>query len=271
MTIFFNEISIILELEQLKAFLLQYGRTVLYPITILLIALIVSLIVSKLGRKWLAALLNRSRVRDDLLLKSFFLRTLTLSIYLFASLIALDRIGFDVRTFVAGLGITGLILGFGLKDIFSNFAAGLLLLIYRPFRAGELIEVEGSQGVVEELTIVNMQMTTNDGVRVIMPNSKVWGAKITNYSLSERRRLELNIKVREDCVEDAMSAIQAAVANDERVLKTPPPSLRVSSLSDDAANLILWAWVLPKDFQAVNADLYLRLLDALRREQIQIL
>jgi small conductance mechanosensitive channel len=271
MIMLFNAMSKILEFEQIKGFLLQYGRTVLYPLAVLLIALIISLIVSRLAKKWLTALLNRSRVRDDHLLKSFFSRTLTLSIYLIISLIALDRIGLDVQTFVAGLGITGLILGFGLKDVLSNFAAGLLLLIYRPFRAGELIEVEGSQGIIEELTIVNMQMTTNDGVRVIMPNSKVWGAKITNYSLSERRRIELNIKVREDFVEDAITKILAEFASDGRVLSTPAPSVRVSSLSDDAANLIIWAWVLPKDYQAANADLYLKLLNGLRQEQIQIL
>jgi small conductance mechanosensitive channel len=268
--LFYGQLKII-EAEQLRELLLQYGRTVLLPLTILTIALIASIVVSKLAKKWLTALLNRSRVRDDRLLKSFFLRTLTLSIYALAALTALDSIGFQVRTFIAGLGITGLILGFGLRDIFSNFAAGLLLLIYRPFRAGELIEVEGSQGIVEELTIVNMQMTTTDGVRVIMPNSKVWGAKITNYSLSERRRLESDIRVRDDCTEDAISTILSALDKDSRILLLPSPSVRVSSLSNDSANLIVWAWVHPNDYQAVNTELYLALLKALREAEIQIM
>jgi small conductance mechanosensitive channel len=116
-----------------------------------------------------------------------------------------------------------------------------------------------------------MQMTTNDGVRVIMPNSKVWGAKITNYSLSERRRVEFTIKVREDCVEETISTILAALGRDTRILSNPAPSVRVSSLSDDSATLVIWAWVPPKEYQAVNTDLYLKLLDALRQAEIQIL
>src|SRR3989442_6340317 len=124
-----------------------------------LIILIVGFFASKVSRRGLTRILNRSRVRDDLLLKNFFLRSTSLAIVIAAGLIALESVNVPVTSLIAGLGITGLILGFGLRDTLSNFAAGLLLLIYRPFRAGELIEVDGSQGVVEELTIVNMQMT----------------------------------------------------------------------------------------------------------------
>jgi small conductance mechanosensitive channel len=241
-------------------------KNLLYALLIVIFALAFS----KVAKKWLTALLNRSRVRDDLLLKSFFVRTLTRSVYILAVLAALDTIGLQVRTFIAGLGITGLILGFGLRDILSNFAAGLLLLIYRPFRAGELIEVEGSQGIVEELTIVNMQMTTTDGVRVIMPNSKVWGAKITNYSLSQRRRLELSVKVREDCTEEAIDTIMSALKCDSRILSEPLPSVRVSALSADSTELIIWVWTSPQDHTNVKADLYLKVLNALRKAEIQI-
>jgi small conductance mechanosensitive channel len=263
----FNQLLKFIEEGQLKSFLPFEWKGLLFAIIIIAFAFGFS----KVARKWLTALLNRSRVRDDLLLKNFFIRTLTLSVYLLAVLAALDTLGLQVRTFIAGLGVTGLILGFGLRDTLSNFAAGLLLLIYRPFRAGELIEVEGSQGVVEELTIVNMQMTTTDGVRVIMPNSKVWGAKITNYSLSQRRRLELTVKVRDDCTEDAIATILSALKSDGRVLSDPTPSVRVSALSADSANLIIWAWTTLEDYSGVNADLYLTVLHALRQADIQII
>ena len=137
-----------------------------------LIILIIGVLASKLSRRWLKSILSHSRVRDDILLTSFFLRSLSLPILIAATLIALEEVNVPVTSLIAGLGITGVILGFALKDTLSNFAAGLLLLIYRPFRAGELIEVEGAHDVVEELTIVNMQMTAMDGVRVIMLNSK---------------------------------------------------------------------------------------------------
>lgn len=262
----YDEILKIIEADRLKSLLPNGWQNLLLAIIIIIFALAFS----RVAKKWLTALLNRSRIRDDLLLKSFFVRTLNLSVYFLAGLAALDTLGLQVRTFIAGLGITGLILGFGLRDTLSNFAAGLLLLIYRPFRAGELIEVEGSKGVVEELTIVNMQMTTTDGVRVIMPNSKVWGAKIINYSLSQRRRLELTVKVRDDCTEDAIAAIMSALNGDRRILSDPPPGVQVSALSADSTELTICVWTTLQDHSPVKADLYLKILVALRRAEIQI-
>lgn len=252
--------------EAAKAFIIQHALQWLIALLILLIGVGAS----KLSRRWLRSILDHSRVREDLLLKNFFLRSISLAIVVLATLLALAHVGLDVTSLIAGLGITGLILGFALRDTLSNFAAGLLLLIYRPFRAGELIEVEGAHGVVEELTIVNMQMTTTDGVRVIMPNSKVWGSKIVNYSLSQRRRLELTLKVREDDLEIAIRAIIEALAGDARILKSPPPSVRVASLADNSATLTIWAWADPGDFQSVNADGYVRLLKSLNEAEVQI-
>ncbi len=255
------------QFDAVKAFLTAHALQWLTALIILLIGVFAS----KLSRRWLRSILDRSRVREDLLLKNFFLRSISLAIVILAALIALGHVGLDVTSLIAGLGITGLILGFGLRDTLSNFAAGLLLLIYRPFRAGELIEVEGAHGVVEELTIVNMQMTSTDGVRVIMPNSKVWGSKIVNYSLSHRRRLELTLKVRDDDVEIAISTINTTLADDPRILKIPPPSVNVGSLTDSTATLNIWAWTSPSDFQSVTDDEYLRLLNSLNKAELQVI
>ncbi|HSB08240.1 MAG TPA: mechanosensitive ion channel domain-containing protein [Blastocatellia bacterium] len=255
------------QIDILKAYMVEHAIRWLAAVAIILIGILVS----RLSKRWLTAVLNRSRIRDDLLLKSFFLRSIALTIAAATALAALANLGVEVISIVAGLGVTGLILGFALRDTLSNFAAGLLLLIYRPFRAGHLIEVETAQGVVEELTIVNMQMTTTDGVRVIMPNSRVWGSKIVNYSLSKRRRLELILKVREEDLELAMGVIQAALSDDARVLRTPEPLLRVTGISDSAATLSIWAWTHPQDFQTVSSDEYLRISNELRKAELQIL
>lgn len=254
------------QFDTVKAFLLEHAPRWFGALIIILIGVLAA----KLSRRSLTSILNRSRVREDLLLKNFFLRSVSLGIVIATTLIALEQVSVPVTSLVAGLGVTGLIIGFGLRDTLSNFAAGLLLLIYRPFRAGELIEVEGAHGVVEELTIVNMQMTTTDGVRVIMPNSKVWGSKIVNYSLSQRRRLELTLKVREEDVQIAIETIKAALADDARILKTPPPSVKVASLADGATTLTIWAWADPGDFQSVTADAYVRLLSRLNEAELQV-
>ena len=254
------------QFETIKAFVTQHAT----QWAVALLVLLIGVLASKLSRRWLRKILDRSRVRDDFLLKDFFLRSVSLSILLTATLIALEKVNVPITSIIAGLGVTGLILGFALRDTLANFAAGLLLLIYRPFRAGELIEVEGAHGVVEELTIVNMQMTTVDGVRVILPNSKVWGSKIINYSLTQRRRLELTVKVREEDLENAIQAISEALAHDSRILKTPSPSINVDSLADNAATLTIWAWANPGDFQNVKADGYIRLLKRLNEAELQI-
>jgi len=260
-------LQIELQIERLRTFFSERGLDFILAASIL----VLGFILSKIARRWLRPILNRSRIRDDQLLKDFFLRSFSFSITLVAMLAALGTVGFDVRAFLAGLGITGLILGFGLRDTLSNFASGVLLLIYRPFRAGEIIEVEGSRGVVEELSIVNMQMTTNDGVRVIMPNSKVWGAKIINYSHSERRRVEVTISVEEDKIDAAIKAINSGLASDSRILKTPAPTSEVSSITGAVAKLTLRAWTLPHDFEQVVADIHLRLYAELKRAGIKIL
>ena len=255
------------EISGIKTFLLTYGPRWLTAILIL----VIGVLISKLSKRWLTKILNRSRISNDQLLRSFFLRSVSLTIAVLTTIAALANLNVEVTSIIASLGITGLILGFGLRDTLSNFAAGLLLLIYRPFQAGHLIEVEGSQGEVKELTIVNMQMVTTDGVRVIMPNSKVWGSKIVNYSLSDRRRLELTVKVREDDVEHAISAIQAALSDDTRVLKTPAPRVQVTSVTDNTAELSIWVWTNPEDFQKVSADEYLRIFNQLRKAELQLI
>jgi small conductance mechanosensitive channel len=231
--------------------------------------LVAGLIVARIAKRWLGAAMTRSRMKADLLLVNFFLRVTSFIIISLTVLMALDQAGVAVGTFVAGLGITGILLGFGLRDTLSNLAAGVQLLIYRPFRAGQVIDVDGTQGVVDELTIVNMKMTTTEGVRVIMPNSKVWGTKITNYSASERRRIEFQIKVPKKKGERAIEVLKAALDKDARILKDPAVLIRAASLIDNAAVLVIWAWVSPSDFQSVSADGHLRILSALTQADLE--
>jgi small conductance mechanosensitive channel len=236
-----------------------------------LVIILAGILLARLAKKWLTSLLDRSRIKDDRLLKSFFLRSLYLTIIILASLTALSKIGWDVTTFVAGLGITGIILGFAFKDTLSNFAAGLLLLIYRPFRAGDVIEVEDARGVVLDLTIVNMEMIGEDGVRVTMPNSKVWGAKIMNFTLTERRRFEITIKLRQEDIDRAAETIKAALAEDNRILKSPPPTVEITSIQHNAVTLAVRAWSSPEAFAATSSEGYLKVQKVLRENGILIL
>jgi small conductance mechanosensitive channel len=228
----------------------------------------VGLLAASLARRSLRAFINKTRIRTDPLLTSFFLRAVYSLILVLSLSAALDKAGVPVETFIAGLGITGIVIAFGLRDTISNLASGLFLLIYRPFRAGDTIEVDGSKGVVQELTIVNMQMTAADGVRVILPNSKVWGAKITNFSAADQRRIEIVIKLRRRDVPTAIDIVRRLLEHDDRILKEPTPSVSVSSLADNDAITTAWAWTGPADFQQVTTDQYLRILTALNEANV---
>lgn len=254
-------------IDNLKLRLITFAPNLFYALLILA----AGLIARRVAQRWLSTLISRSRFADDLLLKNFFLRVSSFIIIVLTLLTALAQLSFDVQTFVAGLGVTGLIVGFALKDTLSNFASGVLLLVYRPFRAGELIEVEDARGTVEELTIVNMKMTTVDGVCVIMPNSKVWGAKITNYSQSRHRRLSLSLKARMEDAEKAVNIIRAALEQDARILKDPPPEVRIEGISNNAATLSIAPWTEPKNFKETGADVYLRLKAALKEAGVRVL
>jgi len=105
---------------------------------------------------------------------------------------------------------------------------------------------------------------------VIMPNSKVWGSKIVNYSLAKRRRVEVTLKVREDDIQLAIDTIKDALKDDSRVLETPAPSIKVSSITDGNATLTIWAWTAPDDFQGVTSDAYIRLLIRLQQCDLQV-
>jgi len=254
-------------INNLKLRILTFAPNLFYAFLIIA----AGFIARRLARRWLSALISRSRFSDDLLLTNFFLKVSSFVILVLTFLTALAQLSFDVQTFVAGLGVTGLIVGFALKDTLSNFASGVLLLIYRPFRAGELIEVDDARGTVEELTIVNMRMITVEGVCVIMPNSKVWGSKIINYSQSRHRRLSLSLKARMEDAEKAVGIIKTALMQDDRILKDPPPEVRIEGISDNAASLSIAPWTEPKNFKETGADVYLRLKAALKEAGIRIL
>src|SRR5262245_50583171 len=179
-----------------------------------ILTIAIGVIAAGLVRRSLKSLLQKTSVGADPLLTSFFLRAIHSIILILSVITGLKAAGLPIETFIAGLGITGILIGFGLRDTLSNMAAGLFLLIYRPFKAGEMVEVEGSKGVVDEVTIVNMQMTTTDGVRVIMPNSKVWGAKITNFSMAHQRLIEIIVKLPRRDAQKAIEIIHGLLAQD---------------------------------------------------------
>lgn len=168
----------------------------------------------------------------------------------------LDRFGVQTASLVAILGAAGLAIGLSLQGALSNVAAGVLLLGLRPFRIGDAVDVGGTLGSVEDVGLFATQLRSFEGVPVFLPNSRVWGAEIKNFSRAQRRRVDITVGVGYgDDLERAVAALRAVVAAEARVLADPEPMIKVDALGDSAVDLLVRVWTAPGDFLATRMDL----------------
>ncbi len=225
------------------------------------IQLAVALIIFLLGR-WLAGMItNISRKlmhktgMDEMLVQFLgnILRTLLLAVVVIA---ALDQLGVDTTSLLAVLGAAGLAVGLALKDSLSNFASGVMLIVFRPFKVGDFIEAAGVSGVVEQVGIFNTIMKTGDNREIIIPNSQIYGGTITNVSARPTRRIDLVIGIGyEDDLKKARALLEEILAQDDRILDEPAPAVALGELADSSVNFNVRPWVKSADYWPVRADL----------------
>ena len=168
----------------------------------------------------------------------------------------LQLFGIQTTSLVAVIGAAGLAVGLALQGTLSSFAAGVLLLVTRPFKVGNFVSVAGSQGSVVEVTLFSTTLNTPDNIQIVIPNSAVYGATITNYSANETRRIDLVIGISyDDDIGKAIGLIESILAQEERVLEDPSPTVAVAELADSSVNLMVRPWVKASDFGATRAAL----------------
>ena len=201
----------------------------------------------------------RSKLKDEKLLVRLTLRSTRAGIMVLSGITALDRIGVSIAPFVASLGVGGLVLGFAFRDSLSNFAAGLLILIYRPFRLNDVVDVDGNFGQVVDLSIVNTTIKDFAGPLIFLPNSRVWGSKIINISRAEFRRQIFNVSISYgDDQLRAREVLSDLISRDERIVNDPAPFIRLSELADSSVNFQIFAYCKPSDFGSLLNDFYSR-------------
>lgn len=223
--------------------LIQLGLNLLFAAIIL----IVGAWVGKLIKKTLTGLLGRKKL-DPIIVG--FVANLTYIIVLVAVVMAaLDRLGVKTTSFVAIIGAAGLAIGLALQGALANFAAGFLMVIFRPFKKGDYIEAGGTAGIVDEIQVFTSILNTPDNRRVIVPNSKIMGDNIVNYSAKETRRLDLVFGVSyADDIAKVKQVLQKIVAEDPRVQKEPAAQILVSELADSSVNFIMRVWIKSPDY-----------------------
>jgi len=173
-----------------------------------------------------------------------------------AVLASLSKFGIQTTSFVAVLGAAGFAIGFALQGSLSHFAAGVMLLVFRPIRVGDFVEAGGVSGTVKEIKLFTTTMATPDNVHVVVPNSKIFNDTIKNYSVNESRRIDLTIGIGYgDSIDRAMEVLMEVMRADDRIIREPSPQIVVVDLGDSSVNLLVRCWTKRADFWAVKCDL----------------
>ena len=186
-------------------------------------------------------------------------------------LVALAQVGISLGPVLAGLGIAGFIIGFALQDSLSNFASGMMILLYRPFDVGDTVEVAGVRGKVSHMSLVNTTILTFDNQSLIIPNNKIWQDVIKNLTDQGERRvdLEFGITYAED-IDRVEAVLREVMSRDDRILAEPEPQVRVGSFGESSVNILCRPWVKTDDYWDVLWDLNKNVKQAFDREGITI-
>ncbi len=214
---------------------------------------------------------DSNKVQVSQLLQHMLLSLSSRGIMFLGFLVALSQMGLEITALLTGLGIAGFIVGFALQDSLANFVAGLMILGYRPYDVGDVIEAGGVTGKVNRMSLVSTTVLTFDNQTMIVPNNKIWGDVIKNVTLQMQRRidLEFNIALDED-IEKVKSIIKEVLETQELVKDDPAPTVEFNSISPYSMVIIVWAWVDKTDYFPVKWDLLKKIKEALDKEGIKI-
>ena len=237
-------------MQNAEALLATYGMRVVGAITVL----VVGWIAAKIIRNGVRRALDRSKL--DATLVPFLTKLVYYAVITFVILAVLRLFGVETTGFIAVLGAAGLAVGLALQGTLSNFAAGVMLLIFRPFKVGDFIDAGGAAGTVQEIGVFSTTLHSGDNVKIVVPNSAIAGATIKNFSANDTRRNDMAMGIDYgDDIGTAIATMQRVLAADDRVLKDPAPVVAVSELADSSVNFVVRPWCKKEDYWDLRWDL----------------
>lgn len=228
--------------------------SVLVNIAIAIAIIVVGRIVVKWAIKLLSKMMARSGV-DEILIN--FISSIAKAVLLLLLFIAaLNQVGVDTTSLIALIGAAGLAVGLALQNSLQNFAAGVMMIIFRPFKLGDFIEAGGVVGVVEQISIFSTIMKTGDNREIIVPNGHIYASAITNYSARATRRIDLVFGIGyDDDMLEAKKIMESILAGHDLVLDEPTPAVAIAELGDSSVNFNVRPWVNSADYWGVRSDL----------------
>ena len=244
----------------------EYSLNILGAVLILLIGTVAA----RLMYTWVYVGLSKASGVDDML-RTFSSNVARYIVLIITIIAMLGQFGIQTASLIAIFATAGLAVGLALQGTLSNIAAGVMLLIFRPFKVGDFVETAGIAGTVQSITLFVTELSTPDNVQILAPNGQVWGAAVKNYSFHPTRRVDLAIGIDyADDIGKAMTAIHSVLNSDQRTLKDPEPMVAVTELADNSVNLTIRVWCQAENYWSLKFDLTKNIKERLHTEGMTI-
>lgn len=244
-------------MESIQSFFQENSDTIwsiAIRIGVVILILIICSIVSRLVKRSIRK--HAERKGTDPTLVPIFCTLACIATYVVGLVIALTVLKVEAAGIFAILGAAGIAIGFALKDTLSNIAAGIMLLVLRPFKVGEAVQVGGNAGVVEEVQLFTTSLKSFDGLAITCPNRTVWSGNVINFSRNGSRRIDLAVGISYgDSIDEAIAVLKKIAAEESRFLSDPAPEVMVTAMGESSVDLVLRGWTMNEDFWGVTFDL----------------
>ncbi len=228
------------------------GASLVFQVLAFVLVLFAFWIAARIGRGLIRRAIDRSKLDVSNLAREFFINMTGRLILLFGFIIAIAQLGIEVAPLLAGLGIAGFIVGFALQDTLSNFASGMMILVYRPFDVGDVVEAGGVTGKVDKMNLVSTMVLTPDNQLLVVPNKQIWGGVIRNVTHQGTRRVDLTFGIGySDDISKAEKVLAEIVESHDKVLKDPAPVIRLHELGESSVNFVVRPWAKTVDYWEV--------------------
>lgn len=240
------------------SWLKTHGAGLLFKLGMFLLVLLLTWMLARIARAVTRRALARHRAQFAIssLAENFLIRAAGRLVWIFGIIVAISQVGIEIGPLLAGLGIAGFVVGFALQDTLSNFASGMMILLYRPFDIGDVIEAGGVMGTVNRMNLVSTMIVTPDNQMLVVPNNQIWGNVIRNVTHQTERRVDLTFGIGySDDIEKAEQVLTNIIESHDKVLKDPKPVVRLHELADSSVNFVVRPWVKTSDYWDVYWDL----------------
>ncbi len=242
-------------MDNLKTWAVDNGPRMIFKFLLFLLILVVFKVLARFTGKVVRMSMASSKLQFSQLLQSMFVTVASNLVFILGLLVALSQLGFEIAPLLAGLGVAGFIVGFALQDTLGNFASGMMILIYRPYDVGDLIEAAGAFGKVSHMSLVCTTILTVDNQTLVVPNTKIWGDVIKNVTAQGVRRVDMVFGISySDDIPHAEDVLMAILKEHEKVLDNPERMVKLHTLGESSVDFIVRPWVNTADYWDVYWD-----------------